>query len=162
MERKEYLTEENYEKGKKKIKIIAIIILLLGLLLGGSLIGLGIVKNNKIDSNYSEDSKMKISEKLNAEKELLENRKKELKDKGITYNAFTEYDDGESYELKVITKALDPSFDNCAFDECKNNSITSKYCSLKKQLEELNNDTFFKRVKRFLPKNQTLICDYFN
>ena len=26
---------------------------------------------------------------------------------------------------------------------------------------KVNNDTFFKKVKRFLPKNQTLICDYF-
>lgn len=42
------------------------------------------------------------------------------------------------------------------------NKVLIEKAVLRKQLEELNNETFFKRVKRFLPKNQTLICDYFN
>ena len=42
------------------------------------------------------------------------------------------------------------------------NKVLLEKAVLRKQLEELNNETFFKRVKRFLPKNQTLICDYFN
>ena len=34
-------------------------------------------------------------------------------------------------ELKIITNALDPSFNHCAFDEYKSNDITKEYCSLK-------------------------------
>lgn len=46
---------------------------------------------------------------------------------------------------------------------CSNlfNKVLIEKAVLRKQLEELNNNTFFGRVKRFLPKNQTLICDYF-
>ncbi|MCM1009660.1 MAG: hypothetical protein NC390_02115 [Fusobacterium sp.] len=47
---------------------------------------------------------------------------------------------------------------------CSNlfNKVLIEKAVLRKQLEELNSDTFFGRVKRFLPKNQKLICDYFN
>ncbi len=44
--KKEYLNEENYQKSKKKITRIALIIFIVALLLGGSLIVLGIVKTN--------------------------------------------------------------------------------------------------------------------
>ena len=33
--------------------------------------------------------------------------------------------------MKIITDALDPSFDHCAFDEYRNNSITQEYCLAK-------------------------------
>ena len=46
MEKKELLTEENYEKSKKKVTIIAIVVLLVGLALGLFLIGLGVSKQN--------------------------------------------------------------------------------------------------------------------
>lgn len=47
---KEYLTEENYERGKRKIRLIALMVLVAGLLIGGGLIGTGIaikVSNEK-------------------------------------------------------------------------------------------------------------------
>lgn len=47
-EKKEFLTEENYERGKKKIMRIALIILIIGILLGGSLIVTGIIKTNEV------------------------------------------------------------------------------------------------------------------
>ena len=42
-EKKEFLTEENYERGKKELKMVAIIVLVIGLLIGGSLITVGIL-----------------------------------------------------------------------------------------------------------------------
>ena len=57
MENKKYLTEENYESGKKKIKTIALIILIVGVLIGGSLIVTGLVKQGQTNSQYSEESK---------------------------------------------------------------------------------------------------------
>lgn len=53
MERKkqQFLSEENYQRTKKKISGIAIFILLIGLLLGGGLIGFGVYKS--IDKSNS-------------------------------------------------------------------------------------------------------------
>lgn len=122
MERKEYLTEERYERGKSKIYKIALIILIVGLSIGGFLIYSGI--------NGSSASKL---DELTSKLEI---KRKELEDKGIKYNVFAKYTDGEEYELKIITNALDPSFSHCSFDEYKNNSITKQYCKLKNRNED--------------------------
>lgn len=157
-EKKEFLTEENYERGKKKLKMVAIIVLVMGLLIGGSLITVGILKQSKTNSNYSEETVKKLQndiaaekvnletkkmelegkrdEALRIEKQSLEDKKQELISKGIKYDNSTKYDDGESYDLKIITKALDPSFDYCAFDEYKNNNLTKDYCLLSNNKDE--------------------------
>ena len=157
-QKKEYLTEENYEKGKKKLKMVAIIVLVMGLLIGGSLITVGILKQSKTNSNYSEDTIKKLQndievekvnletkktelegkrdEALRVEKQNLENKKQELISKGIKYNNSTKYDNGESYDLKIITNVLDPSFNYCAFDEYENNVITRDYCLLSSNKDE--------------------------
>lgn len=142
MNERKYLNEENYQRGKKKVMTIALIVLIIGLLIGGSLIFTGIKKQSDVNSKYSSESKTSINEQLAIEKQKLENKKSELTSKGITYDDFTEYDAGESYDLKIISNVLNPSFDNCRFDEYKNNSITSKYCSLKNELED---NTDFKK-----------------
>ena len=157
-QKKEYLTEENYEKGKKKLKMVAIIVLVIGLLIGGSLIIVGILKQSKTNSNYSEETIKKLQndievekvnletkkielegkrdETLGIEKRNLENKKQELISKGVKYDNFTKYDDGESYDLKIITEALDPSFNYCAFDEYENNELTKDYCLLSNNKDE--------------------------
>lgn len=140
MENKEYLKEENYQKTKKKLITIALAILLIGILAGGSLIAVGLIKQSKINSKYSQDNKTSISNQLQTEKQNLINKKTELEAKGVKYDYMAEYTDGDAYDLYVITKALDPSFNYCDFDECQNNALTSKYCSLKKNLEDINDD----------------------
>lgn len=122
MEKVEHLNEERYQKTEKKISIAAIIILIIGLSIGGFLIFNGVVKPNT--------AKL---EKL--EKELTEKRE-ELVNKGIVYNPMSKYTDGEEYDLKIITDALDPSFDHCSFSEYKNNTITKDYCSVKNSTGE--------------------------
>ena len=79
MEKKEILTEENYLKGKKKIKSIALIVLTIGLLLGGSLIITGIVKQNSVNEKYSEKNKAKELQQLESEKQQLSNQVEEEK-----------------------------------------------------------------------------------
>lgn len=142
MDNKKFLNEERYQKNKKKVVVAAIMVLIVGILVGGSLIATGLKKQNDVNSNYSEENKQSLQEKINQEKQKLETKKAELKAKGIEYDEFAEYDDGESYDLKVITKSLDPGFNNCGFDECKNNPLTSTYCSYTQQL---NNMTDFKK-----------------
>lgn len=51
--KKEFLTEENYERGKKKVVTIALIVLVLGLLIGGSLIATGVIKSSHVETTSS-------------------------------------------------------------------------------------------------------------
>lgn len=166
MNKKEYLNEEKYQKNIKKIKKIALTILLTGLIIGGSVIGLGVSKHLKVNEKYSEENKAKIQTKIDDEKKKLEDEKAKLqsditelqgkiveleknrdnalatekkklevekaklKAKGVKYDAFAKYEDGDKYTLLVVTDALDPSFSHCSFDKCKNHDLTKKYCSL--------------------------------
>lgn len=174
--KKEFLTEENYERGKKKIKTIALIILIVGVLIGGSLIVTGLVKQGQTNSQYSEESKNNKKEQLEQEKKqltqdldaekqnlltsktTLENKIKPVEDEikklerektdvfmnGGFSDKYYEIEDKiedlkestKSHEnsLSVIEDALDESFDHCSFSEAKNNTYTSKYCSLKNQV----------------------------
>lgn len=140
MKNNEYLNEEKYQKTKGKISIVAIIILIIGLVLGGSLIFLGINKINENNSKYSDDNKSLLEEKLSKEKVKLESKKQELIDKGIVYDSFADYEDGEVYDLYIITKVLDPSFNSCAFEEYNDNDLTEEYCELKEEIKEFNSD----------------------
>ena len=116
MAKKEYLNEENYQKTKGKIKSILLIIFIIGLALGGYLIYKGV-------SGSSNNNKAEL-------KAELEEKKLQLEEKGIVYNPFATYTDKEEYDLKIITEALDSSFNNCSFDEYKNNDLTKEYCSV--------------------------------
>lgn len=137
-EKKEFLNEENYERGKKKIKAIAFVVLIIGLSIGGGLIAKGIINSISVNNTYTEENKQaKISSlngQISTEKAILEAEKVKLQSKGLTPSR--KYDSGEAYDLYIITEVLDPSFSHCSFDEYKNNSLTSKYCSLKNELAE--------------------------
>jgi hypothetical protein len=138
MNNKEYLNEERYQKNRKKVAIGALIVLILGLLIGGFLIAKGISNIKNANNTYTEENKQtkinNLNDQINTEKTNLETKKTELQSKGITSSS--EYDSGEAYNLYIITKALDPSSQSCVWDEYKNNSLTSKYCSLKDQLKD--------------------------
>lgn len=136
-----YLNEQKYQKTKSKISLIALIILVLGLSLGIFLISTGLENKKTNDTKYSEENKQnqidEINKKIENEETTLKEKKSELENKGITYSAFTTYSDGENYDLKIITNAMDPSFNHCAFDEYKNNTLTKEYCSLKTEIKKL-------------------------
>lgn len=117
MAENKYLNEEKYQKAEKAITLVAILVLVVGLCIGGFLIYKGVAK-----PGTSKVEELKVQ---------LETKKSELEAKGIKFSSFTKYSDGEAYDLKIITNVLDPSFDHCAFDEYKNNSITKEYCAAK-------------------------------
>lgn len=141
-----YLNEEKYQNTKRKISMVSIIVLAIGLTIGITLIFLGISNKNKLDSKYSEESKKeqieKIEEDIYTEENKLKLAKKELEEDGIIYSSFADYEDGAAYELKIITDALNPSFNYCSFSEYKNNSITKKYCSLKIELDDIESTNY--------------------
>ena len=92
MGEEKYLNEEKYQKTKKKIAIIAVIILLIGFTIGGSLIAIGLKKTGDIEKRYSDESKrneiarmenekLEIQKKIASEKEKIKKEKQVLDDK---------------------------------------------------------------------------------
>lgn len=162
MENKEYLSEERYQKNKKHVIVGAIIVLIIGLLLGGSLIAIGVFKQNKVNANYSETNKKSLSNKLEIEKQNLISNKEKLEEKikpiedeikSLEREKFTGFDDAyyqrqdkiEELEksiseskknISAIETALSDSMSACAFDTTTNNSYTKEYCSIKNSLED--------------------------
>lgn len=152
------INELKYKKSKRKIILISIIILVIGVLIGGFLIYTGVSKQLKVNQKYSEESKEELLKKIDTEKEnlkskkeeltktrednikvekeKLETKKKELEEKGLKYDVFADYDDGEKYDLKIITEVLDPSFKRCTFDSHRNNKLTSSYCALDNKTDQ--------------------------
>lgn len=123
MAERKYLNEEKYQKTEKKLTVIALFILIVGLCIGSFLIYRGVAKPGaaKVDE-------LRVD---------LEKKKTELESKGVQYSDFAKYTDGEAYALKIITNALDPSFNHCSFDEYKSNSITKDYCKAKNSNGEM-------------------------
>ena len=157
MENKQYLDEEKYQKNKEKLIRLALVVLILGLVIGGGLIVAGIRKYSELNRKSVQatientinkaNKKQEIITQIAAEETKLFARKKELENKGIEYNTSTDYTDGEAYELKIITKALDPSFDHWKFSEYKNHIATKNYCSLKQELYDIESDERFEELK---------------
>ena len=94
MEKKEFLTEENYEKGKKKIKSIALIILIVGVVLGGALIATGIIKTKsskteaeKVNEERYNAAYKESEEKVAAAKERLSEIDTEKKTLSAQYDS---------------------------------------------------------------------------
>lgn len=158
MENKQYLNEERYQKNKKKITFVAIVVLIVGLLLGGFLIFTGL-------NQHSESNKQKLAEekqKVIASKEALENKIKPIEDE-IKELSRVSYNDGkdayydakdrieeleksieeEKKNIETIEDALDDSFAHCEYDGPKNNYYTSQYCSLKVKVNENYNALFY-------------------
>ena len=128
MAENKYLNEEKYQKAEKSITLVAILVLVVGLCIGGFLIYKGVAK-----PGTSKVEELRVQ---------LEAKKSELEAKGVRYNTFTKYSDGEAYDLKIITNAIDPSFNHCAFDEYKNNSITKEYCAAKNSIGDFESSSF--------------------
>ncbi len=174
MENKEYLSEERYQKNKKHIIVGAIIVLIIGLALGGSLIAIGLSKQNKVNANYSETTKESLAKKLETEKQTLISSKEKLEEeikpvedeiKSLEREKFTGFDDAyyqrqdriEELEksiseskknISAIETALSDSMSACTFDTTTNNSYTKEYCSIKNSLEDASS-SFNKRFDSY-------------
>ena len=83
---KEFLTEENYNRGKRKISFISLTVLCCGLLVGGVLVAIGVMRNIEISKRYSSENIARVEKQIEDEKAKLEARRKELADKGVKYD----------------------------------------------------------------------------
>ena len=139
MSKKEYLNEENYQNTKEKVSKVALIVLIIGFLIGGFLIALGIINHSKINSRYSEENKAAALEKLEGEKQIfiedlsvekqkiinskteIENKIKPIEDqiKGLERVAFNGFDDDyyarkdKIEELEKMLEGLEKTEEKC-------------------------------------------------
>lgn len=161
VEKKEYLNEENYQNGKKKLIRIALIILIVGLLLGGSIIVIGISKQARVYSEHSDEHIVDLSGLLEVERQniiatrtvleaKIEPIEKQIKD--LQREPFTGFDDAyyarqdrieeleksiaeDKKTISVINEVLANANHACSFDG-KTNTITSEYCALNSELND--------------------------
>lgn len=138
MDNNKFLNEKKYQNTKTIFIILAILILIIGFVVGGLIIKKGLDKKNDIYSKYTEENKQAQIVSLNVQikiaKSSLESKKAELIAQGLQPSS--NYEDNDSYNLYIINNVLNPSFNRCSFDEYKNNELTSQYCNLIKRLED--------------------------
>ncbi len=166
--------KQDIKKNKKHIIVGAIIVLIIVLTLGGSLIAIGLSKQNKVNANYSETTKESLAKKLETEKQNLISSKEKLEEeikpvedeiKSLEREKFTGFDDAyyqrqdkiEELEksiseskknISAIETALSDSMSACTFDTTTNNSYTKEYCSIKNSLEDASS-SFNKRFDSY-------------
>lgn len=138
MENKELLNEERYQKTNKKVGKAAIIVLIIGFIIGGTLLFFGfrnVLNNNKEFSEEGRSKKIeKINAKLSVEQKVLEEKKKELINKGVRESF--DYNNTDGYDLYMLNSVLDPSDATCNLDE-ETYPLTSSYCALKNELDDV-------------------------
>ena len=84
MEDNNLLSEKKYQETEKLLTSVAIIVLVVGLCIGGLLIFNGVAKPG--------------SSKVESLSEVLKEKKNELESRGVTFDGFTKYDDGDAYD----------------------------------------------------------------
>ena len=132
MENKEYLSEEKYQKAIKKISMVSIVILLIGLLVGGGLIALGVMKSNKEKVQIVEEEKTekKTQTELDAEIKVLESERDALfakQQEEFMENGFSEEysrlsNEREEKDLKIMAFGVGTLDTPEAFDSFKRES----------------------------------------
>ena len=130
--KKEFLTEENYERGKKKVTTIAIIVLVLGLLIGGSLIATGIIKSSQVKTvSSTERSKETIQSEINSLNSELATLKaqenQEFQKNGFSEEYYRLENEIETKESKVTSLEMEIWEANSGFDSIDDSISKQKY-----------------------------------
>jgi len=112
MDKKEYLNEEQYQKNKKKVKTIAVFVLIIGLLIGGGLIATGLMKYNQAQLSSNEISTIQNEiDSYNTQLSSLKAQKsQEFHKNGFSekyYNLENSIDKVED-KIEVLENKLDP------------------------------------------------------
>ena len=112
MSEKQYLNEEKYQKTKNKITIVAILILVIGLLIGGGLIATGLNKYNQVQLSDEEINEVhnEIDGYNNQLASLKAQLNQERRNNGFSekyYNLENQIDKVED-KIEVLEEKLDP------------------------------------------------------
>lgn len=136
MKKTEFLNEENYQQTKKKIVLVSLIVLIVGILLGVSLIVTGIVKQSKLNAEYSDESKASVQAKLNTEKKNLESKIVELEN-GKTTALESEKQSLESKKAELEAKIKPVEDQIKKLERVQFNGFNDAYYERQDKIEEL-------------------------
>ena len=137
--RKTYLDEEKYQRNAKAVGNVSKILILIAIIGAGILIFFGVRQIITTAKRTSPEGIAALQAKVDEEARPVRERKAELMNKGVVVS--TDYNDEEGYELHVLNRALDPSYNYCSTSsELINNQLTSKYCAAKNDLEDAQDD----------------------
>ena len=152
MNKKKYLTEENYERVKRKFKLIALVVLIVGLLLGGGIITIGLVKRNNINLKYSEENKVKLQGQLDVEKQSLLTKKVEIeKDIQKSIDEINDKIDSLNKELAKLKSEQNKEFFK--------NGHSEKYYNLDNEIDMKENAIKEYNKQIIEEKNATSVID---
>lgn len=140
MEKKELLNEDNYEKTKKKITTISLIILIVALLIGSTLIALGVIKTN----TSKKDAEKVNQERYNASEQRLKEIASEKESLNLQYDAKNQ----ECDSLDMSAKDWYSKVNQCRRDA---SAISSKITNLESEEFKLNNNYDKVEAKNYIP-----------
>ena len=140
MEKKELLNEDNYEKTKKKITTISLIILIVALLIGSTLIALGVIKTN----TSKKDAEKVNQERYNASEQRLKEIASEKESLNLQYDAKNQ----ECDSLDMSAKDWYSKVNQCHRDA---SAISSKITNLESEEFKLNNNYDKVEAKNYIP-----------
>lgn len=134
-ETKKYLDEETYQRNARTISKVSKILFLIAIIGAGILVFFGVRQIVNTAKRTSPEGISELEAKVEEEAKPVRERKAELMNKDVIIS--TDYNDEEGYELNVLNRALDPSYNYCAnSSELLNNKVTGKYCAAKNDLED--------------------------
>ncbi len=112
MSKTQYLNEEKYQANKKKITIVASLVLIIGLLVGGGLIATGLIKKNQAKLSTEEINQVQVKiDSYNTQLSSLKSQQyQELRNNGFSenyYNLDNQIDKIED-KIDVLEDKLDP------------------------------------------------------
>ena len=151
MEKKELLNEENYEKTKKKITTISLIILIVALLTGGTLIALGIIKTNtsKKDAEKINQERYNVAyQESQKQVAQTEQRLKEIASEKETLNLQYDAKNQECDSLDMSAKDWYSKVNQCRIEA---SAISSKITNLESEEFKLNNNYDKVEAKNYIP-----------
>ena len=137
-EKKEYLTEENYEKAKKKLTKLSLIVLIVGLIIGITLISIGVVKKN---NNAKENAERKHQATIEAAKKERENRRRleEMEHEIESYEKIIDKQQEECDGIKMGTESWFQERNKCDRQVSrlkeKQSDLKMKMASLKSEMK---------------------------
>lgn len=130
MENKKYLNEEKYQKTSKKLFLVGVAIIILGLVVAAIMI------ITKLDFG-KKASKEELQQQLTQLKPALQERYNELETKGVKES--WDYKNQEGYEMALIDIALDPTYSTCESSSIySDHDTTREYCKVKSEIYEFD------------------------
>ena len=144
MESKEFLNEENYNRANKKIKKIALAILVAGLLIGGSLVAFGFIRRadaERINTERAEAAQAEVDRKVAAAKQRLEDIESEVASLQSQYDTKSQ----ECDSLNMRDSDWYTKVNQCHREA---SSITSKINDLKSEQFQLEHATYTVRYDK--------------